>query len=141
MYQGNDPASQSERNLALWQADKMLGSMLSYQPANWLEANTAMLSSRLSWPRLLWTSSQRYPRFSPNAWSHVEARTKESMLTLISIAMIVSQASRGKRCLHSFEGWPPDAVRLKCILLARISINRLLPVRDPCRCGVFWLAP
>ncbi|MEZ5705240.1 MAG: hypothetical protein R3E56_07945 [Burkholderiaceae bacterium] len=39
VYQGNDPASQSERNLALWQADKeMLGSMLSYQPANWLEA-------------------------------------------------------------------------------------------------------
>jgi hypothetical protein len=38
VYQGNDPASRPERNLALWQADKeMLGNMLRYQPTNWLE--------------------------------------------------------------------------------------------------------
>lgn len=38
-YQGNDPASQTARTQALWQADKeMLAGMLHYQPSNWLES-------------------------------------------------------------------------------------------------------
>jgi hypothetical protein len=39
VYTGNDPASQTACQQALWQADKeMLGNMLRYQPGNWLEA-------------------------------------------------------------------------------------------------------
>ncbi|OOG83261.1 hypothetical protein B0E41_13330 [Hydrogenophaga sp. A37] len=39
VYTGNDAASRSARNQALWQADKeMLGNMLRHQPGNWLEA-------------------------------------------------------------------------------------------------------
>lgn len=39
VYTGDDAASRAARNQALWQADKeMLGNMLRYQPANWLEA-------------------------------------------------------------------------------------------------------
>lgn len=39
VYSGDDAASRAARNQALWQADKeMLGNMLRYQPANWLEA-------------------------------------------------------------------------------------------------------
>ena len=38
-YKGNDPASQTARTQALWQADKeMLAGMLRHQPGNWLES-------------------------------------------------------------------------------------------------------
>jgi hypothetical protein len=77
VYQGNDPASRSERNLALWQADKeMLGNMLRYQLARGPIQGCGDQGFRGQGPCGP-TASATHPT---QTHGPVEARTKESCL-------------------------------------------------------------